>query len=545
MALRVLLADESTTIKKVMQLALQDFAVDVKAVHSGLDVAEVARSFQPDIVFADVLLAKRNGYDVTAELKSDANLGEIPVVLMWSSFMDIDEAAFTRSKANQRLEKPFDVETLRSLVKELVPKTQTQRLAHFLKFPADFVEPLAKEESQKQATAKTQQGAPGKTAPVAPPSQTPTPKPAPQASPPPIEMPPLQMAPSIGSAPSASYEPPPSLELPELPSYAPPELESEPEVTAASALQPSSVSEQKSTWNMESFEPLPDITSELLNDFNADEDEDEPVKITKLGSPEVTRKAQLPELAPKPSSGQSDEGDPWSHQNLSRFKLDIPEQDVEKDEISLVFDMNQVDEPKADEFLLKRTDEVTRPTAKIPPSRLLNDESHTQPQIDIDTSGIELESIPDEPESAFDSHTHRYSPIGEVLHGEDVISQFAGEHVEPLADLSLEEDPNDHPIPVSAGTPIEYTPSYQPTEYQSEASDLPPQMSVDQIERIIRAQSQEVIEAIVRKIVPELATEIIKKELERLLADDDLTSRTSPGTALGTALGTTPKGRKS
>ena len=54
MALRVLLADESTTIKKVMQLALQEFAVEVKAVRSGLDVSEVARSFSPDIVFADV-----------------------------------------------------------------------------------------------------------------------------------------------------------------------------------------------------------------------------------------------------------------------------------------------------------------------------------------------------------------------------------------------------------------------------------------------------------------------------------------------------------
>ena len=44
MALRVLLADESSTIKKVFQLALQDFAVDVRPVNIGVDVLKVVKS---------------------------------------------------------------------------------------------------------------------------------------------------------------------------------------------------------------------------------------------------------------------------------------------------------------------------------------------------------------------------------------------------------------------------------------------------------------------------------------------------------------------
>jgi CheY-like chemotaxis protein len=69
MALRVLLADESSTIKKVMQLALQDFGVEVKAVPIGVDVVQVAKSFEPDIIFADILLAKMNGYEVSKATK--------------------------------------------------------------------------------------------------------------------------------------------------------------------------------------------------------------------------------------------------------------------------------------------------------------------------------------------------------------------------------------------------------------------------------------------------------------------------------------------
>ena len=135
MALRVLLADESSTIKKVMQLALQDFGVEVKAVPVGLDVLQVARGFKPDIVFTDVLLQKRNGYEVSAELKADSELRKIPIILMWSGFMELDEAKFKACRADRRLEKPFDAETLRSLVRELVPQTQQNIISQFLTFP--------------------------------------------------------------------------------------------------------------------------------------------------------------------------------------------------------------------------------------------------------------------------------------------------------------------------------------------------------------------------------------------------------------------------
>tara|TARA_B100000749_G_scaffold280887_1_gene279907 strand:- start:152157 stop:153404 length:1248 start_codon:yes stop_codon:yes gene_type:complete len=135
MALRVLLADESPTIKKVFQLALQDFAVEIKSVNIGLDVKHVAEEFRPDIVFADVLLQKQNGYEVCTELKSNNSTSELPVVLMWSGFMDLDEDKFKSSAADGRIEKPFDVQALRELVKTHVPKTTKQSLSDYLTFP--------------------------------------------------------------------------------------------------------------------------------------------------------------------------------------------------------------------------------------------------------------------------------------------------------------------------------------------------------------------------------------------------------------------------
>ena len=137
-----------------MQLALQDFAVEVKAVHAGVDVLEVARSYKPDIVFTDVLLQKKNGYEVSAELKGDTELKATPVVLMWSSFMELDQAAYKRSMADGKLEKPFDVETLRKLVKDNVPSLRSDRLSEYLQFPSNISKPLSDEELNRQSQAK-------------------------------------------------------------------------------------------------------------------------------------------------------------------------------------------------------------------------------------------------------------------------------------------------------------------------------------------------------------------------------------------------------
>ena len=89
-----------------------------------------------------MLLAKRSGYDVSADIKNDATLSNIPVVLMWSGFMDIDEAKAQHSKADRRLEKPFDADTLRGIVKDLIPMTLGNEISSFLTFPhlPDFIE---------------------------------------------------------------------------------------------------------------------------------------------------------------------------------------------------------------------------------------------------------------------------------------------------------------------------------------------------------------------------------------------------------------------
>lgn len=161
MSLKVLLADESSTIKKAFQLALGEFAVEVKTVPSGLDVASVALDFHPDIIFADILLSKKNGYDTCAEVKSNEKLKSIPFILMWSSFMDFNTTLANKSGATDKLEKPFDAQSLKELAKKYVSKLTPHPLDGLLVTPRlpDFTESETyirqKSEIDKQGSEST------------------------------------------------------------------------------------------------------------------------------------------------------------------------------------------------------------------------------------------------------------------------------------------------------------------------------------------------------------------------------------------------------
>jgi hypothetical protein len=84
----------------------------------------------------------------------------------------------------------------------------------------------------------------------------------------------------------------------------------------------------------------------------------------------------------------------------------------------------------------------------------------------------------------------------------------------PLELVSRDESPR-APATGFAAEPSSFSP-LGPAALETAAAGS---LSVGQLEAIIRAQSQEIIEEAVRRIVPDIASELIKKELERLLAE--------------------------
>jgi len=104
------LADDSVTIRKVVELAFHDTDVRVIAVGSGREALERLSTTAPDIVLADVVMPGPTGYDICRAVKSSAK--PVPVLLLAGTFEPFDPDEARDCGADGYVTKPFDSRTL-------------------------------------------------------------------------------------------------------------------------------------------------------------------------------------------------------------------------------------------------------------------------------------------------------------------------------------------------------------------------------------------------------------------------------------------------
>ena len=111
---KLLLADDSITIQKVVDLTFADEGVSVISVSNGREAIEKLEEFAPDVVLADVFMPQVNGYEVCEYIKQNDALKHIPVMLLVGSFEPFDEVEARRVGADDTLTKPF--QSIRRLI---------------------------------------------------------------------------------------------------------------------------------------------------------------------------------------------------------------------------------------------------------------------------------------------------------------------------------------------------------------------------------------------------------------------------------------------
>jgi CheY-like chemotaxis protein len=120
----LLLADDSVTIQRVIELTFADEDVQVVAVSDGDEAIARLNKTPPDIVLADVGMPGKNGYEVAQHIKSTPRLSHIPVVLLTGAFEPIDQAKAAAAGCDGVLAKPFEPQLVIGRVKELLSKSK-------------------------------------------------------------------------------------------------------------------------------------------------------------------------------------------------------------------------------------------------------------------------------------------------------------------------------------------------------------------------------------------------------------------------------------
>ncbi len=116
MAYKLLLADDSITIQKVVELVLAEEDFQIKSVSNGEDAINLLSSFQPDIVLADIEMPKVNGYNLCEKIKKNPATSHVPVILLAGAFEPIDEELAREVGADDSVIKPFESQELISKI---------------------------------------------------------------------------------------------------------------------------------------------------------------------------------------------------------------------------------------------------------------------------------------------------------------------------------------------------------------------------------------------------------------------------------------------
>ena len=104
---KLLLADDSVTIQRVIELTFSGEDVQVLAVNDGEQAIARIPLERPDVVLADIGMPRKGGYDVSAFVKGRPDLAHIPVLLLAGAFEPVDQARAEQVKDDLSARQPL------------------------------------------------------------------------------------------------------------------------------------------------------------------------------------------------------------------------------------------------------------------------------------------------------------------------------------------------------------------------------------------------------------------------------------------------------
>jgi len=116
----VLCADDDEDILSLVSLRLRRAGFDVATAADGDAAIEIARDRRPALAVLDVMMPRRTGYEVLAELRGDEALREMKVILLSARVQEGDVKRGLEAGADAYLPKPFKAQDLVTKVKELL-----------------------------------------------------------------------------------------------------------------------------------------------------------------------------------------------------------------------------------------------------------------------------------------------------------------------------------------------------------------------------------------------------------------------------------------
>lgn len=117
---KVLVADESITIQKLVHLGLASSSFEVVAASDGQDALQKIKTFRPDLVLADTGLRHLDGFQLVEKIRTDSSLTNIKTILLKGPLPKGKESRIKEVPVDDVISKPFDARSLADIVHKVL-----------------------------------------------------------------------------------------------------------------------------------------------------------------------------------------------------------------------------------------------------------------------------------------------------------------------------------------------------------------------------------------------------------------------------------------
>ena len=129
MSASVLIADDDQNIVLALRFLMEKEGYRVSVATNGEAALSMAAKTRPDVVLLDVMMPRRNGYDVCAAIRADKTLADTRVIMLTAKGLTAERKNGLRAGADAYVTKPFATRDVLDQVRRLLPGAAVARPA--------------------------------------------------------------------------------------------------------------------------------------------------------------------------------------------------------------------------------------------------------------------------------------------------------------------------------------------------------------------------------------------------------------------------------
>lgn len=108
MGKKILIVDDSIVEIKILQAILADADYRITIARDGEEGEMTAKTLLPDLIFLDVVMPKKNGFQVCRDLRKEPQLKQTPIIMLTSKSQDTDKFWGKQQGATEYITKPYE-----------------------------------------------------------------------------------------------------------------------------------------------------------------------------------------------------------------------------------------------------------------------------------------------------------------------------------------------------------------------------------------------------------------------------------------------------